>query len=102
VSIGPSCRIEDLAVTDVRLRGGGLSNDGIKNIEKVLEVQPEAEFFWDVGYFDGQAVPANGVLVVNIPKTVLTIHGGTLGEDEVRQKVQKHMALGEYPIVEFV
>jgi hypothetical protein len=56
----------------------------------------------DVGYFDGQAVPANGVLVVKIPKTVLTINGGTLGEDEVRQKVQKHMALGEYPIVEFV
>jgi hypothetical protein len=102
ISLGPHCKIEDIQITDVRNRGGGLSKLGIANIDKVLEVQPEAEFFWDVGYFDGQAVPSNGTLVVRIPKTVLTSNGGQFTEDDVRQKVLKHMALGEYPILEFV
>jgi len=102
VSTGPNCRITDLAVTDVRTRGGGLSKLGISKLEDVKTVQPETEFFWDVGYFDGQAVPANGVLVVKIPKTVLISNGGSFNEDEVKQKVMKHMALGQYPILEFV
>jgi len=102
LSLGPHCKIEDIKVTDVRSRGGGLSKLGIANLDKVIEVQPESEFFWDVGYFDGQAVPSNGTIVVRIPKTVLTSNGGQFTEDEVRQKVLKHMALGEYPILEFV
>jgi hypothetical protein len=102
IMLGPHCKISDLQVTDVRTRGGGLSKLGISNIEKVKEVQPETEFFWDVGYFDGQAVPANGVLVVKVPKTVLVSNGGRFEEDEVRKKVLKHMALGEYPIIEYI
>jgi len=39
---------------------------------------------------------------VRIPKTVLTSNGGQFTEADVRQKVLKHMALGEYPILEFV
>ena len=102
IALGPHCKISDLQVTDVRSRGGGISKLGIQDLDKVKIAQPETEFFWDVGYFDGQAVPANGVLVVRIPKTVLISNGGAFGEDEVRQKVSKHMALGEYSIIEFV
>jgi len=102
ISVGPHCKITDLNVIDVRSRSGGLNKLGIEDIDKVKLVQPEVEFYWDVGYFDGQAVPANGVLVVRIPKSVLDTNGGPFGKDEVRQKVMKHMALGEYPILEFV
>jgi len=101
ISLGLHCRVTDLSITDVRTRGGGLSKIGIRDVEKVKEVQPETEFFWDVGYFDGQAVPANGVLVVKIPKTVLNTYGGPFDHAEVRQKVTKHMALGEYPIIQY-
>lgn len=102
LSTGPHCKIDDLQITDVRTRGGGLSKLGIKDVEKVVEVQPESEFFWDIGYFDGQAVPSNGVIVVKIPKTVLSTNGGKFEEDEVRKKCQKHAALGTYTIVEFI
>jgi hypothetical protein len=102
VALGPHCKISDLEVTDVRTRGGGLSKMGIRDIEKVKLVQPETEFFWDVGYFDGQAVPANGVLVVRIPKRILISNGGMFGQDEVEQKVKKHCALGEYAIIEYI
>ena len=102
VSLGPHCKMLDLSITDVRTRGGGLSRLGIESLERVKGVQPESEFFWDVGYFDGQAVPANGVIVVKIPKSVLIQNGGQFGEDEVRQKVQKHAALGSYPIIQYI
>lgn len=102
VTLGPNCRVQDIEVTDVRLRSGGLSKKGISEIDNVKVVQPESEFFWDVGYFDGQAVPGNGVLVVRIPKRVLKSYGGMFSESDIKLKVQKHMALGEYPIIEYV
>jgi hypothetical protein len=101
VSVGPNCKITDLEITDVRTRGGGLSRLGIIDLDRVKDTQPESEFFWDVGYFDGQAVPANGVIVVSIPKAVLNTYGGPFDQSEVRQKVMKHMALGEYPIIQY-
>lgn len=102
VALGPHCKITDMEITDVRVRGGGLSQRGREKLDDVWNVQKESEFFWDIGYFDGQAVPANGALVVSIPKTILESNGGVFTEDEVRMKVQKHMALGVYPIIEYV
>jgi hypothetical protein len=102
VSVGPNCRVSDVKVTDVRNRGGGLSKIAVKDLENVAKVQPETEFFWDVGYFDGQAVPTNGVIIVRVPRYVLKSAGGRFNEDEVRQKVLKHMPLGGYPIIEYV
>ena len=102
LSVGPNSRPEDVEIIDVRQRGGGLSKLGIEKIDDVIDVQPEAQFFWDVGYFDGQAVPSNGVLVVRVPKSLLISNGGIFNEDEIKQKCQKHSALGEYIIVEYI
>lgn len=101
VSLGPNCGVSDVKVTDVRTRGGGLSDLGIKDLNSVEVIQPETKFFWDIGYFDGQAVPTNGVIVVKIPRSVLSSNGGSFSEDEVVAKVKKHMALGEFPIIEY-
>ena len=101
ISLGPSCRSDDITLTDVRTRGGGLNKRGIKKLEDVMDVQPESEFFWDVGYFDGKAFPSNGVLVINIPNSVLKTNGGDFTEDEVRETIMKHMALGELPLINF-
>lgn len=103
VALGPHCKSSDVKITDVRVRGGGLSKKALeeKELEKVDIVQPEAQFYWDRGYFDGQAVPANGAIVVRIPKAVLQSYGGPFEEDEVRSKVNKHLALGEYIIIEY-
>jgi len=102
VSVGPICKKEDIELTDIRVRGGGLNDRGIAEIEDVKSVQPEAEFLWDTGYFDGQAVPANGALVVSVPRTVLETNGGSFTEDEVRQKILKHMGYGIYPIITYL
>ena len=102
ISLGPNCKLSDIQIIDARNRGGGLNSDGIKNLSSVTSVQPESQFFWDVGYFDGQAVPADGTIVVRIPKTVLVSNGGAFNQDEVRQKVFKHTALGCYAIIEYI
>lgn len=102
IAIGPHCRVSDVKITDVRVRGGGLSKIAREHLDLVDEVQPESQFYWDRGYFDGKAVPANGCLVIRIPKTVLKSNGGAFEEDDVKNKVMKHLALGEYPIIEYV
>lgn len=94
VSLAPAAKVSDVQVTDTRSRGGGLSPD--VDLGKVKEVQPESQFYWDVGYFDGQAFPSNGVLVVQVPKALQD------REDEIREKVNKHLAYGEYAIIDFV
>ena len=94
VSLAPGAKVSDVAITDTRTRGGGLTPDA--DLDKVKIVQPESQFYWDVGYFDGQAFPSNGVLVVEVPIALQD------REDEIREKVNKHLAYGEYAIIDFV
>ena len=93
VSLGPHCKYTDVDVTDTRSRGGGLM-DGL-DYDAVKEIQPESQFYWDLGYFDGQAFPSNGVLVF---KFSAAMQGR---EDEIREKINKHLAIGEYAIIDF-
>lgn len=94
VSIGPNCKYSDVTVTDTRTRGGGLKDD--IDFEAVQELQPESKFYWDIGYFDGQAFPSNGVLVVQLPKALQS------RDSEAREKVNRHLAMGEYAIIDYV
>ena len=94
VSLAPHAKTDDVSLTDTRSRGGGLRPE--VDLEKVKEIQPESQFFWDIGYFDGKAFPSNGVLVVQIPRALQD------REDEVREKVNRHSAYGEYAIIDFV
>ena len=94
VSLAPHAKATDVDVIDTRSRGGGLKPD--VDLDKVELVQPESQFYWDIGYFDGKAFPSNGVLVVQVPKALES------REDEVREKVNKHAAYGEYCIIDFV
>ena len=101
ISLGPNCKIEDIEITDARTRGGGLNPAGVSNLTSVETLQPESQFFWDVGYFDGQAVPL-GALVIQVPKSVLISGGGNLSQDDVRAKCYRHCALGTYLVLEFI
>jgi len=94
VSMAPHAKTLDVQVTDSRTRGGGLKPD--VDLDEVKKIQPESQFYWDVGYFDGQAYPSNGVLVVQVSKALQD------REDEIREKVNRHLAYGEYAIIDFI
>ena len=99
VAVYPGSQPKDVLITDTRTRGGGLKETVI--FDDLINVQPESEFYWDIGYFDGKAFPSNGVIVVKLPKLLIS-PSGRFTESEIREKVKKHMALGEYPIIDFV
>lgn len=90
---------ENIIVMDSRKLGGGLK-ESVK--EKDIEGRTGyTSAFWDIGNFDGLAYYKNGVLVVKIPESVLRDNGGYFTEDEVRKILDKYMAYGIYPIIEY-
>lgn len=92
--------VSDVVVMDARTRGGGLK-ESVSDAQ-IKKVQKESSSYWDMESWDGKAYYKNGVLVVELPKKVLTSNGGQFTEEQVRTIVGKHVAYGVYPIIEFI
>lgn len=88
--------IDELDVKDLRIFGGGIAKDRI--VEAKLE-NPEVIWYWDIGKWDGEFYPGNASYYVEVPVTVLSGAGGTFTQKQVRNVIEKHTALGVYPIV---
>lgn len=90
-----------ISITDTRSLGGGFK-EGI-SLDFIRSISPEAEFSWDIGSWDGQPYPSNGVIVVTVPDAVLKTKDNPKGftEEEVREIVQKYIAFGVYPIIRY-
>ncbi len=82
-------------VIDTRVRGGGIKED---EIEAVRVLQPELEWYWDLGFWDGIPYPGSASMYVEVPASVLEVAGGTLKTNEVRAIVDRHTAAGVYTI----
>lgn len=100
IQVRPNSKVDNLQIYDTRSRGGGIK----ENIQEALikELCPEAKFYWDIGYWDGEPYPENAVLVIRLPKYILKGHGGTFTNDDVHKAVQKHIALGVFYLLEFI
>lgn len=99
VQVRENTDIDQVVVMDARRRGGGLK-------EEISQEQMEKRVgytsaFWDIGDFDGLAYYKNGVTVVQLPETVLKENGGHFTEGQIRKTLDKYLAFGVYPIVEF-
>jgi hypothetical protein len=88
----------DIETLDVRIRGGGIKE---KYIETALSLQDELQWYWDVGYWDGQSYPGMGAIIVEIPRKVLEESGGEFTRAQVADIVRKHMAEGCHPIIRY-
>lgn len=88
----------DIEMLDVRIRGGGIKE---KYIETALSLQDELQWYWDVGYWDGQSYPGMGAIIVEIPRKVLAEAGGDFTRAQVSDIVRKHMAEGCHPIIRY-
>lgn len=83
---------------DIRIRGGGLRQN---EVEEALEIQDEVQWYWDVGYWDGQPYPGMGAIIVEIPRGVLEESGGKFTRPQVEDIVRTHMAEGCHPIIRY-
>ena len=100
VQVREHTTIENVVVMDARRRGGGLREDiSLKEVERVAGGH---EAFWDMVGFDGDAYFEKGVIVVRVPKKVLKENGGDMQDEEVRLAVKRHLAYGNYVIIEYV
>lgn len=100
VQVRENTNKENIVIMDARRPGGGLK-ESIKD-KDIEERLGYTSAFWDIGSFDGLAYYKNGVLIVQVPESVLRDNGGLFTEDEVREIVSKYVSYGVYPIIEFV
>ena len=100
IQVRPNSKIDNLQVYDTRTRGGGLKKEIQDAIIK--DLCPEAQFYWDIGYWDGEPYPENAVLTIRLPRYILKGHGGIFSIDDVRRSIEKHIAYGTFYLLEFI
>lgn len=93
VSLKHNIAPEELDLIDIRQGGGGLAGDSD------LRSNSRAQSCWDLGYWDGRPYPYAGCYLVEIPVTIMSGAGGDFRSDEIREIVERHTALGIYPLI---
>jgi hypothetical protein len=85
---------------DTRSRGGGVIEAMADKVRSELE--PDSDFYLDIGTLDGKPYQENSVIVFRFDRNILKINGGSFTEDQVKAAVQRWSAYGMYPIIEYV
>jgi hypothetical protein len=96
IQIRENATIDDVVVMDSRIAGGGLKKH--INTKKIEETQLLSSHYWDIGPWDGIAYQSNGVIVVRVPKSVIS---PPMTEVQVEEIIKKFMPLGVFPIIEY-
>ena len=100
VYIRQDTSLHSTVITDSRTRGGGvleIISDSLRH-----ELEPESDFYLDIGYYDGEPYQENGVIIVRLDNRLLQEYGGRFTVGDVEQKVKRWLGAGIYPIIEFV
>jgi len=92
--------VDAMELRDTRSRGGGVRRKIPDSLRKALE--PESEYYWDIGYWDGEPYSENGVTVVRLDRKILKDFGGRFDPKEVEVIVKRHLAYGVLPLIEYV
>ena len=100
VYIRQNTSLHSTVITDSRTRGGGILEAIPDSLRQELE--PESDYYLDIGYYDGKPYQENGVIVVRLDNRLLKEYGGRFTMGDVEQKVKRWLGLGVYPIIEFV
>jgi hypothetical protein len=100
VYIRQNTSLHSTVVVDARTRGGGVLEEIEDKIRHALE--PESDFYLDIGFYDGEPYQENGVLIIRLDNKLLQEFGGRFTRGDIEQRVKRWMAFGVYPIIEFV
>jgi hypothetical protein len=90
-------RPNSLVLNDIRIRGGGIRESEIENS---IALNPEAEWYWDMGIWDGKPYPGGASMFIDVPIELLSLTpSGELTPENISEIVRRHIALGTYPVV---
>lgn len=98
VHIGPSSRVDELSIIDLR-KPGGMIKESARSTS--MAIDPRA--IWARGnnlQTLGQFIPGESVAVVKIPFTLLTAYGGSFEKAEIEEIIaRRHLATGIVPVI---
>ena len=92
--------IDNITMLDARRLGGGLKET--VSDESIQKRVGYTSAFWDIGDFDGLSYYRNGTTVIQLPNTILKSNGGDFSEDDINGIISRYLALGVYPVIEYV
>lgn len=92
----PTTDVTQVTIMDGRVKGGGLKKEITS--EKIAATHQTSEHFWDISPWNGLVYQSNGVVVIDVPKKLLD----TMSRGDVQNYVNKYLALGVYPIINYV
>ncbi len=91
IAVGALVSESLFSFTDVRVRGGGLS-------QEYWDKVPQSINFWDIGYWDGKPYPFAGALVVYLPTDILN----TLSRAEIQGRVNSVVPMGSIVLIRYI
>lgn len=100
VYIRQNTSLHSTVIVDSRTRGGGILESMRDSLRHELE--PESDYYLDIGYYDGEPYQENGVIVIRLDNSLLKDFGGRFTQGDIEAKVKRWLGLGVYPIIEYV
>lgn len=100
VFIRQNSSLQSTILVDSRTRGGGVIESMKDSLRHTLE--PESDYYLDIGYYDGEPYQENGVIIVRLDNSLLKDFGGRFTQGDIEAKVKRWLGLGVYPIIEYV
>lgn len=100
VYIRQNTSLHSTILTDSRTRGGGVLESMKDSLRKELE--PESDYYLDIGYYDGEPYQENGIIIVRLDNSLLKEFGGRFTQSDIEAKVKRWLGFGVYPIIEYV
>lgn len=100
IYIRQNTSLQSTVLLDSRTRGGGVLESMPDDIRKELE--PESDYYLDIGYYDGKPYQENGIIIVRLDQRILKDFGGMFTKADVETKVKRWLGSGIYPIIEYV
>lgn len=100
VYIRQNTSLHSTILVDSRTRGGGVLQSMSDSLRKELE--PESDYYLDIGYYDGEPYQENGVIIIRLDNSLLKEFGGRFTQGDIEAKVKRWLGFGVYPIIEYV
>lgn len=100
VYIRQNTSLHSTVIIDSRTRGGGVLtsiSEGLRH-----ELEPESDYYLDIGYYDGKPYQENGVIIVKLDRKLLKDFGGRFTYSDIENKVHRWLGYGVFPIIEYV
>lgn len=100
VYIRQNTSLHSTILVDSRTRGGGVIESMKDSLRRELE--PESDYYLDIGYYDGEPYQENGVIIIRLDNSLLKEFGGRFTQSDIEIKVKRWLGFGVYPIIEYV